>query len=615
MKVAQLIQSQTPDNNAQAEMLREIFFKYLSSLRHKEQYLTRTFAVGASIKQRQFLSNSPDVVVEFNVDTDYDSPEELSLSNHTNRLVYYVGPQLAANKKLVNAFYWYCQVNRYMATAASSEENANTRKEFEKRAAEQFESIIVPEFEKILDTCPVISGMRVVDDVELGNKRGSERFHNAIQRHLAGIYTKAGLVDRPDMPRTTETLKKAILRPVNPGDYEGLNAELTPAEHEVDLYLNKQYGEVNVSDVTSKFSKAPYGWDTICTLYIVNELVRRHNRDYSYANNPNVDTNVVVSHLVSETNKFTLRQAAVISPELINKFTSAWKEIFGVTEAFSTTDSTQLFRLCREPENARSLAKFREAYRRIESEISSYPFSQPIHQAIDLFDNWLAERDPQKFFEAVIDKRQEGREIIDKCKEVVQFTHDQLQNYNDLRQFAASNKFNFSFVPSNYQEHVTQFLKIETDPWPIDGLRNYIKLKRELITILDEVRESMREKIREAYNAQFDYLEKVAKEQNVPLTVLPLRDNVIASRTTPDNIMVLQSNIDTDAFYQEQIAKILEYVDKEKKDKKSKVRQASLQTKTSIPLSSEEDIDRYLSGLRQQLLKLLVDHDGVMIIK
>ena len=28
-----------------------------------------------------------------------------------------------------------------------------------------------------------------------------------------------------------------------------------------------------------------------------------------------------------------------------------------------------------------------------------------------------------------------------------------------------------------------------------------------------------------------------------------------------------------------------------------------------------EDIDRYLEGLRQQLLKLLVDHDGVMITK
>ncbi len=633
MKVAQLIQSQGVDNNTQAEMLREIFFKYLSTLKNKEQYLTRTFAVGASIKQRQFLSNSPDVVVEFAMDTDYDSAEQLALSNIPNKLVYYVGPQFSENKKLKNAFYWYCQVNRYMATPATSDENANTRKEFEKRAREQFEAIIAPDFHKILDTCPVISGMRVVDDVELGNKRGSERFHNAIQKHLSSIYTKGALVDTPSVPRNTEALKKAILRPVNPGDYDGMNAQLTAAEHEVEIYLNKQFAEVNVADVTSKFSKAPYGWDAICTLYVVNELVRRHARDYSYANNPNVETNLVASRLIQETNKFTLRQAKAISQELINSFTAAWKNIFGVTEAFSTTDSTQLFRMAREKEYPNSLFNKREGYRKIESEIGSYAFAEPIHKAIDIFDTWVTERNPETFFQAVIDKQQEARELIDKCKEVVQFTHDQLANYRQLRQFAKDNEYNFPFVPIDEQDKVTEFIKIENDPWPIEGLRTYIKLMRDLKYSLDQVRENFREKIRIVYNEMFDYLEKVASEQNVPYSILPNRENVILAKTTPDNILVLQNNLNTDVFYQEQIAKILDYANKhnkkdnedkkddnkkddEQKDNKPKnIRQITLQTKTKMPLSTQEDVDHYLDGLREQLLKLMVDSDGVMIIK
>ena len=633
MKVAQLIQSQGVDNNTQAEMLREIFFKYLSTLKNKEQYLTRTFAVGASIKQRQFLSNSPDVVVEFAMDTDYDSAEQLALSNIPNKLVYYVGPQFSENKKLKNAFYWYCQVNRYMATPATSDENANTRKEFEKRAREQFDAIIAPDFHKILDTCPVISGMRVVDDVELGNKRGSERFHNAIQKHLSSIYTKGALVDTPSIPRNTEALKKAILRPVNPGDYDGMNAQLTAAEHEVEIYLNKQFAEVNVADVTSKFSKAPYGWDAICTLYVVNELVRRHARDYSYANNPNVETNLVASRLIQETNKFTLRQAKAISQELINSFTAAWKNIFGVTEAFSTTDSTQLFRMAREKEYPNSLFNKREGYRKIESEIGSYAFAEPIHKAIDIFDTWVTERNPETFFQAVIDKQQEARELIDKCKEVVQFTHDQLANYRQLRQFAKDNEYNFPFVPIDEQDKVTEFIKIENDPWPIEGLRTYIKMMRDLKYSLDQVRENFREKIRIVYNEMFDYLEKVASEQNVPHSILPNRENVILAKTTPDNILVLQNNLNTDVFYQEQIAKILDYANKhnkkdnedkkddnkkddEQKDNKPKnIRQITLQTKTKMPLSTQEDVDHYLDGLREQLLKLMVDSDGVMIIK
>ena len=436
------------------------------------------------------------------------------------------------------------------------------------------------------------------------------------------------------MPRTTEALKKAILRPVNPGDYDGMNAELTDAEHEVEIYLNKQFAEVNVADVTSKFSKAPYGWDAICTLYIVNELVRRHARDYSYSNNPNVETNLVASRLIQETNKFTLRQAKAISQELINKFTAAWKNIFGVTEAFSTNDSTQIFRLAREKDYPNSLFNKREGYRKIESEIGSYAFAEPIHKAIDIFDAWITERNPETFFQAVIDKQQEARELIDKCKEVVQFTHDQLTNYKQLRQFAKDNEYNFPFVPIEDQEKVAEFIKIENDPWPIAGLRTYIKQMRDLKYSLDQVREGMREKIRIAYNEQFDYLEKVAKEQNVSPSVLPNRESIITVKTTPDNILVLQNNANTDAFYQEQIGKILDASKPATPTPQptpgsdptptpnpspvppaKKIRKASLQTRTSIPLSTEEDIDHYLAGLREQLLKLMVDSDGVMIIK
>ena len=105
----------------------------------------------------------------------------------------------------------------------------------------------------------------------------------------------------------------------------------------------------------AKFAKAPYGWDNICTLYIINELVRRYICVYSYSNNPNVETSTVANRIVSESNKFTLRQAKVISPQVIQNFIAAWKEIFGISAVPSSTDSTQLFRACRDIESDRSL--------------------------------------------------------------------------------------------------------------------------------------------------------------------------------------------------------------------------------------------------------------------
>ena len=630
MKVAQLIQSQVVDNNTQAEQLKEIFNKYITALKNKEQYKTRSFSVGLTIKQRTFLSNNPDVQVEFAMDADYDSAEQLALQNGSqNRMVYYVGPQYRDNKRLYNAFYWYCQAGRYMATPVTNEDNANTRKEFEKRAEELYEGIIKKEFEKILDTCPIISGLSVIDEAELGQKRGNDRYRIAIDKHLSGIYTKANLVDYPSMPRTTEQLKKAILRPIQPGDYEGTNAVLTDAEHEVEIYLNKQFQEVNVADVLAKFSKAPYGWDNICTLYVVNELVRRHNRDYSYANNPNVETQTVANRIMSESNKFTLRQAKVISPQVIQNFIGAWKAIFGISAVPGTTDSTQLFRACRDMESDRSLARFIKGYKDIEQQIVGYQFCQPIREAIELFESWLNERDPLKFFNLVISTKDEAKTLVDKCKEVVQFTHDQLEAYKQLIQFQNDNLYNFPFVPMEMQGAVDDFCKLKDDPWPISGLRGYIKLQRQLAGILDGVREQLREKIKAAYNDMFDYLEQVAEKQKAPKSVLSDRESVIRVKTTPTNILVLQNNANTDTFYQEQVEKIMAYSSQQgsgggddsngggetppKPEKR--IRKAALQTKTKLPITNAEDIDRYLEGLRQQIEKLLVDQDGVMIIK
>ena len=614
MKVAQLIQSQVVDNNTQAEQLKEIFNRYITALRNKEQYKTRSFSVGLTIKQRTFLSNNPDVQVEFAMDADYETAEQLALQNsNVNRMVYYVGPQYRDNKRLYNAFYWYCQANRYMATPVTSEDNKKTRDEFEKRANELYDGIIRKEFEKILDTCPIISGLSVIDEAELGQKRGNDRYRAAMDKHLSGIYTKASLVDYPSMPRTTEQLKKAILRNVNPGDYDGMNAVLTDAEHEVEIYLNKQFAEVNVSDVLAKFAKAPYGWDNICTLYIINELVRRHNRDYSYANNPNVETSTVANRIVSESNKFTLRQAKVISPQVIQNFIAAWKEIFGISAVPASTDSTQLFRACRDIESDRSLAKFIKGYKDIEQQIAGYQFCQPIREAIELFESWLNERDPLKFFNLVIAAKDEAKVLIDKCKEVVQFTHDQLDTYKQLIQFQTDNQYNFPFVPMEMQGAVTDFCKLKNDPWPISGLRGYIKLQRQLSGILDGVRDKLRSQVRDAYTETFRQLHHICEKNNVDINILANEDITIQLKTSPSNILQLKNSLSTDEFYQEQVEKIL--AASEDVNPTKEVKKVTLNTKTSHPLKTTADIDDYLSRLRTQLMKAIENGDSVMVVR
>lgn len=626
MKVATLIKSQQVDTNTQAEQLRDIFFKYFNNLKNKEPYKIRSFSVGVIIKQRSYLTtNNPDIVVEFAMDTDYDNAETLALmSGTTNRLIFYIGPKFYENKRLFNAFYWFCQVQRYMATPATNDDNATTRKEFEKRAAETLSMIIIPEFQKILDTCPIVSGQIVMDETELTGKRGAERFHAAIQKHLASIYTDAVLVDNPSIPRTTEALRLSILRPINAGDYDGMGVEMTTPEKRVENYLNKQFMEVNVAEVVAKFAKAPYGWDNICTLYIINELVRRHRRDYSYANNPNVDMNTVASRIVSETNKFTLRQAQAIPQDVLNNFIESWKDIFGVADVFATTDSTQLFRMCRDTE--KGLSGYRKLYNKTIEAHGQYPFITPIREAVDLFDTWLEERDPLKFFQAIIDDREKARMLTDTCKEVFQFIKDQLENYKAIRSFVRDNEDNFSFVPAELMEEVEAIRKIETSGWPF-RIREYMKMRNNLTGALEQVKQEVREKIAKAYNDTYDLLERGCEAEGVDKSVLSDKETTIHIKTASNNILVLQNNIDTDNFFAEQVERIQKAkkpvkiypasTDHNTSDKVAEPRtiKVALQTRTITPLNTESEVDDYLANLKKQLMEQITDGNSVMIIK
>lgn len=626
MKVAELIKSQSVDNNMLAEQLKVIFNKYLKGgLKNKERYRTRDFAVQMLVKQRTFLSNSPDVVVEFAMDKDYDTADLLALQNNPNKLVYYLAPQFMDNVKLRNNFFWWCKVNSYMATPPSSEENAQTRKEFEKRAQIVYETIIEKEFQKILDSCSVVAGATVIDDEqELKGKSGNERYQVAIQKHLSIIYNKANLVDQPSYPRNTTDLKTKINRPINPGDYDGLNAELTPAENEVEIYLTKQFSEVNVSDVVAKFSKAPYGWDGICTLHVVNELVRRHRRDYSYSNNPNVETSIVANRLVGETNKFTLRASQAISQDVINQFIDAWKSIFGVSSSFSTSDSTQIFRLSREKENTRGLENIAEKYRAIARDYAKYSFITPINDAIDLVASWLTERDPLKYFNKVIADKDKAAKLFDTCKEVVAFTHDQMDNYKAIVDFVRDNFDNFQYVSEDLQPTVSQIKMIETAGWPIK-IREYIKLRNILESAINTLRNELRDRITAAYNTTFDQLENGCSHEGVSTSILPNRQDVIRNKVSSNSIPVLQTNLDTNQFFAEQSARIMAAKPKPKPTPNpgdptpptplTKTVTVDLHTRTIAPLKSEAEVDKYLANLKQQMMEEINKGNSVKIIK
>ena len=639
MQVASLIQSQQVDANTQAEQLKTIIQKYFTNLKNKENFMTRDFSVGAVIMMRSSLqSSNPDIIVDFLMDADYDDVATLALQNSQNRLLFYMGPQYVANKKLRNAFHWYCQVNKYVATPATTEENQKTRLEFTKRANDMFDNIIMPEFRKILDTCPVISGTNEIPDAELGGKKGTERYTLAVQKHLANIYVYAGLVNHNVIPKTSENLKKAILRPIQPGDYTGMNADLTDAEKKVEDYLCKQI-DPNADDITAKFKKAPYGWHEVCTLYVVNELVRRHKRDYSYGNNPNVETKLVADRLLAEKSKFTVRAAVAIPQTILNNFADSWKEIFGPQAALPTSDSTQLFRLAREEEYENSLQKIIKQYNKYANDNARYPFVTPLRNAVDLFDKWMKERDHLTFFNLVISEKDLGKDAVDVCKEVIDFINDHMDKYLGVVNFVRDNRHNFDYLPASVKTDVDDIIDIESLTWPF-SIKDKIQSKNKVIHAIMQEQQKLIDDIKREYQKTYNQLVAACNDEGVDVSVLTDVEKIIRIKTASTSIPTLKNNVLTNDYFNTEAAKI--QTAKVQLQSAQKAPQPSptvagasastpapavtptaisapivvdLETRTPIPLKTEQEVELYLAKLKDQLMKEIAAGKSVMIIK
>lgn len=640
MKVASVIKSQQVDHNTQAEQLSKIFLKYFSNLKNREVYVSRSFPVSASIMGRTFLSNNGDVAVDFKLDNE-GTPDEVAFRNNPNRLIFYLGPAFRENKRLQAAFHDYCQVMRYLATPATSEENDRIRDEFRKRTDIQKETVIDKEFHKLLDSCPVIVGNELIDDPTFASCKGAERCSVALTRLFDKRYSKAVLVKGSSIPDTNEKLRTAIRRPVQNGEYEFANADLTPAEKEIEIYLNNQYGDVTVSDITAHFADAPWGWDTLATLYVLNELVRRHYRDYSYNNNQNVDIATVASRITSESSRFTVRKAESISRELVNKFLDAWKYIFGQSSYLHSTDSTQIFREAKGSQESDSgLFKFRRQYREAEKKYGRYPFFAPVVNALEMFDSLDALKDPKAFFEKVIGLRDDARNLMDTVRQVLAFTRDQMENYKDILAFIRDNRENFNLLDDKYKGKVAEIMGLESQPWPV-VMSDYLDLKDDLCVALDKIRKQLRAEIKEAYEKAYAELVQGAKNSNVDPGIITAPDNIIFTKNQTGNIYALQSNRNVDEYFTAQAAKIQKAKldaakaaasgngagERDASDSgtgasgystgetnggascaaEPKVMNFNLVTRTTAVLSNEAEVDAYLSSLKKQMMDKIND--------
>ena len=633
-KVAQLISNQTVDNNTYCDYLRDIFFKYLGNPANRVNYATRSFNVGASIDGRNYLSNNPDVSVDFITSADTDSPDQFAFSTNntqmSNHLIFFLYPLLKENTDLLRSFREYCRVQRFAAEQqGASEERRRTVALFQQRANDMRKNEIEPAFHKILDTCPIVSCAHVLSSSVVGNTTKAERYKHLLDAHMETLYQYAKLVDNKDVPRTSNELQAKILRPV---DAELFGQSLSIPEKKVKDMLDRTPHDVAVSDVVRQFARAPYGWSDLATIYYVNELVRRHHYAFNYNNNPDVSREETARNIVRDAAKFTIEKAKAISQYVLNNFIGAWKKIFNKVSVKGSNDSTELYRACKEAEDS-DLNKLLANYRKLSHKINACPFQHTIEEAIVLMEDWSNIRDHLKFFNTIIDDQDKAAALFDTCMRINSFVNDQYENYSNLLKFLDENRDNFAFLSDEHKTTVTSLQAIKSDEEPWDRLPQYIKMRNTLRTQLNALTDQFKKEIKDRYTTVFDELEKYAEELKVDREKFAKRDGTILLKTSTTNLYALQAAInEVNEFREKQYASINAAVpvqpkpdDQQMSSQDSGQESAThkpvtrvrkvvhLDTHTTNPMRTEEDVDLYLQTLKEQLMKYIGGNNDIIV--
>ena len=628
-EVNRLIMSQTVNNNAMAETLKTIVTKYIP-VSNRESFNGNPFSVGVSIMDRYIIGQSnSNLLVEFKTDSIYPNPEQFAFSNEPKKMVYYLVDAFAADAKLRNDFQWYCKVSEYLKNNASNatEQRSKTNGEFRQRATELLNTSIQPAFNKILDSCPVVSGQQVIQPPLLGTKKATERYKAALAEHFKSVYPLASLVKSSETPATVDALKQKIRRVVGPDEYGPMNPP-TEAEKEIENYLNRKVGDPTVADIITTFGQPPYGWNEVATVYFLNELVRRHMRAYSYKGNPNVDKNVVAETILKDRNSYTVTTAQKIDPQLVNDFIKAWKDVFNEFSKDYSIDSTELFGQCHN-DDASPLNSIPGKYAKYSGnlkEAHAVSLAKILDDAVAKLADWKAERDPEKFFKLVIAEKDDAKKMFDQCKDIISFHENQLSLFKDIYSFAKDNEDNFEFIKDEADKKFVEEVKgMFTDERPDQNLPKYKKRRDVLRGKLEEIRKRLVQDVIDAYDAVFTELEDFAKSNGVTFDRTQFK-NMVNAKTTTKNFFALQSNANVGAFKQQQIKDILDRVPKKqppipdtpdddpvppKPVKRVSIRAHQL-CKAQV-IRSVDELNKYVDGIRQTLISTLGDNDELIV--
>ena len=605
MQVQTLIEGMNPTLDEKFQTFNNDFLTPMTQLRQKHDLGSNQVGIGLKVEDKVIFQNGKfDVIVTFNEDKTLD---QLAMDVASNTLVVGVHEWFKKDKELQRDFDLFCKTNKYLVVHGAGGQTggrAQTNQSFKLRNEDLKASILQSLKSKFAET-RFVSQQRVMESNEVAGASAKDRWKAMLDKHVQGVFKHHS--EAADYAQN----RAGLLTSVGQSAQVTMNMGLSPAEDKVNNFIDRNGGEVTVTDLFSEFSKEPFGWTDYAILDVVIHLHRKKKREFKYANEPRYSpSNFVTKALTaSERSSCVVTTGEAIPMVLLSDMRTAYTDIFNGKRVTESTDGTEQFNLLK-AELERQVADLGQW----ESDHSAFPWSSVFQTAKALLDGWARIRDPKAMFEAVIEGKTTGKEAMDAVEAIKGFGASHLSKYRDIQQFVTSRAGDLQTLDAEDQNKVEELKHYLTSTDPASGLRLANKQYTELNGALDQKLGALKLEVKGDYEKVFEELRQEIKQRGVEvqLTDSESRLREVDSATSIGQLQQLKFG--ASGFREKELTKILNAASAVAGPDAPSSNETFTMRKHASSISNEAELDDYLSKTRADL-KNLLDEGKTIILR
>ena len=566
----------------------------------KADYGNNTFTVSLFVDDKQVFANGEFNII-FSVFDNLDAHRK-AISVNKNDLVICINEWFMKDNSLRDEFMNYVRTKKFLKLNLDSA--SGTRKiaaiKFGDQNTKKLEDL-KRRIETNFSSTNFVSDNQVIHASEINGATAADIYKNAIEKHLSEIYKKNNLAN--SYASTNEKLRQSGSDGQILADTSLSSAELT-----VNSYIDS-LGDLTVDDVIKQFKKQPYGWKDLSTIDILIYLFKKNKRKFEWRSDP-VDLKEFVEKALkaNERTALVIKSVEDIGTEVIKDARSAYTTIFNKT-LIEDSDPNLLF-----AEIKKNIKIIAEENNRYNGDYTTTPFGIHFSNFSKILGRISEIRDQKELFEYLIKYKDANKELNDKCKETVDFISNQYSKYQVIKDFANANLKNFDALEDTDLEKAEILKKyFLTDDMPGEKFPQINKIHKELSVSLKDLVGDLLTKAKGIYEVLYKDIERQAEEMKVAEPgVYTAKDYKLNSIAKLSNISDLRFEIsNADEFKSKSIQDIIEFSNRRNGgDSRNTVVITGLDT----VIKNEEDLDRYISKLRERLLAGLKENK-ILIIK